>query len=235
MHTEFVHDPIPCIVSACTESEKTNAIPERSAFAKVGSIRCWLDANSKGCRFSIDTEYGSAPAVSDRMEPSLQHIPDSAEPRLDFIDFMASQTVVSLDFVAELAKIPEFSAGVAAHRSLLPLGYCGFFCWPAVHHLFRQLAEEPLLDYLRVAAYCCDLPAADGRHIDLGTASAKQRFPALFHIADFPAGPMRASYASALMARMGSFAVRHEFRAAGFAEVKKHDEDEYIAYLDQPA
>jgi hypothetical protein len=45
---------------------------------------------------------------------------------------------------------------------------------------------------------------------------------------------MRASYASALMGRMGSFAARHEFRLAGFAEVKKHDEDEYAAYLDQP-
>jgi hypothetical protein len=108
--------------------------------------------------------------------PSLQHIRDSAAPRLDFVDFIASETVVSLDFVAELAKIPEFSAAVAAYRSLLPLGYCGFFCWPAVHHVFRQIAEEPLLDYLRVAAYCNDVPAADRRHIDLDTASAKQRF-----------------------------------------------------------
>ena len=45
---------------------------------------------------------------------------------------------------------------------------------------------------------------------------------------------MRASYASALMGRMGSFAARHEFRLAGFAEVKKHDEDAYAAYLEQP-
>lgn len=163
----------------------------------------------------------------------MQHIRDSAAPRLDFVDFIASETVVSLDFVAELAKIPEFSAAVAAYRSLLPLGYCGFFCWPAVHHVFRQIAEEPLLDYLRVAAYCNDVPAADRRHIDL-TASAKQRFPVLFHIDDFPLGPMRSSYVSSLLAKMGSFAARHEFRAAGFAAVKKHDEDEYAAYLDRP-
>ena len=164
----------------------------------------------------------------------MQHVPDSAAPRLDFVGFMASHAVVSLDLVAELARIPAFAAAVAAYRSLLPLGYCGFSCWPTVHRRFRPLAEAPLLDYLRVAAYCCDLPAADARHIGLDAASARQRFPALFHVADFPAGPMRASYASALMGRMGWFAARHEFRLAEFAEVKKHDEDEYAAYLDQP-
>jgi hypothetical protein len=179
-------------------------------------------------------EYGGALAVSNRMEPSLQHIPDSAAPRLDFIDFMASHTVVALDFVAELAKIPAFAAAVAAYRSLLPLGYCGFSCWPAVHQRFRPFTEGPLLDYLRVAAYCCDLPAADPRHIALDAAAAKRRFPTLFHAADFPAGPMRASYVSALMGRMGSFAARHEFRLTGFTDVKKHDEDAYAAYLDQP-
>jgi hypothetical protein len=166
--------------------------------------------------------------------PSLQQIRDSAALRLDFVDFVASETVVSLDFVAELAKIPEFFAAVSAYRSLLPLGYCGFFCWPAVHHVFRQIAEEPLLDYLRVAAYCNDLPAADSRHVALDAASAKQRFPVLFHIDDFPLGPMRSSYASSLLSKMGSFAARHEFLAAGFAAVKKHDEDEYAAYLDRP-
>jgi len=165
---------------------------------------------------------------------SLQHIPDSAAPRLDFVDFAASQTVVSLIFVAELAKIPAFSAAVSAYRSLLALGYCGFFCRRAVHHVFRQIAEEPLLDYLRVAAYCSDLPAHDSRRIGLDAASAKQRFPVLFRFEDFPSGPMRSGYASSLLAEMGSFAARHEFRAAGFPDVKKHDEAEYAAYLDRP-
>jgi hypothetical protein len=162
----------------------------------------------------------------------LPHIPDS--PQLDFVDFMASHTVVSLNFVAELAKIPAFSAAVSGYRSLQTLGYCGFFCWRAVHHVFRQIAEEPLLDYLRVAAYCGGLPAHDSRRIRLDTASAKRRFPVLFRIEDFPVGPMRSAYASSLLAEIGSFAARHEFRTAGFADVKKHDEDEYAAYLDRP-
>jgi hypothetical protein len=166
--------------------------------------------------------------------PSLQHIMDSAAPKLDFVDFIASQTVVSLGVAAELAKIPAFSAAVSAYRSLLPLGYCGFFCWSTVHHLFRPIAEEPLLDYLRVAAYCSDLPADDARHIALDPKSARERFPVLFRIDDFPFGPMRSSYAPSLLARMGSFAARHEFRAVGFAGVKKQDEDEYTAYLERP-
>jgi hypothetical protein len=158
----------------------------------------------------------------------LQHIRDSAGPGLDFVDFMASQTVVSLDFVAELAKVPEFSAAVSAFRSRLPLGYCGFFCWPAVRNLFRPIAEEPLLDYLRVAAYCSELPAHNGRHIDLDDRSAKRGFPVVFRIDDFQPGPERSAYISALLAGMGSFAARHPFRAAGFASVKSHDEDEYV-------
>jgi hypothetical protein len=56
----------------------------------------------------------------------------------------------------------------------------------------------------------------------------------LFRIDDFPLGPMRSAYASALLAEIGSFAARHEFRTAGFADVKKQDEDEYAAYLDRP-
>jgi len=163
----------------------------------------------------------------------LRHIPDS--PRLDFVDFMASHTVVSLTFVAELAKLPAFCAALAAYRSLWPLGYCGFFCWAAVHHLFRPLAEEPLLDYLRVAAYCSELPADDARHIDLDIRSVKQRFPALFRIEDFPFGPNRASHAASRLAEIGAFAAGHELRAAGFAEVRKQDEAAYAAYLDQPA
>jgi hypothetical protein len=164
------------------------------------------------------------------MEFSLQQIPASAAPKLDFVDFAASNTAVALTFVAELAKIPEFSAAVSAYRSLLPLGYCGFVCWPAVHHVFWQIAAEPLLDYLRVAAYCNDLPADDKRHIDLDDKSAKQRFPVLFRIDDFPFGPERSSYASSRLAEMGSFAARHEFRAAGFSDVKKHDEDDYVTH-----
>lgn len=166
--------------------------------------------------------------------PSLQHILEPAAPKLDFVDFMASETVVSLNFVAELAKIPKFSAAVSAYRSLLTLGYCGFFCRPAVHHVFRQIAEEPLLDYLRVAAYCNDLPADDARHVDLDYLSARQRFPVLFRIGYVPSGPERSSYAASLLAEMGSFAAGHQFRAAGFAAVKKHDEDEYRAYLGRP-
>jgi hypothetical protein len=161
---------------------------------------------------------------------SLQQIPASAAPKLDFVDFMASETVVSLTFVAELAKIPEFSAAVSAYRSFLSLGYCGFVCWPTVHRLFRQLAEEPLLDYLRVAAYCIELPAGDPRHTDLDHRSAKKRFPVLFVVDDFPAGSKRSGYASSLLPESGSFAARHEFREAGFAAVKTHDEDQYIAY-----
>jgi hypothetical protein len=87
-----------------------------------------------------------------------------------------------------------------------------------------------LLDYLRIAAYCSDLTADDGRHINLDYKSAKARFPVLFHIDDFPYGPQRASYASSLLVEMGSFAARHEFRAVGFPGVKGHDEDQYITY-----
>src|SRR3954471_18618482 len=110
--------------------------------------------------------------------PSLRHVRNSPAPKLDFIDFVASETVVSVNFVADLARIPAFSAAVSAYRSLLPLGYCGLFCRPAIHHLVAQIAEEPLLDYLRVAAYCSELPAADRRHITLDTRAAKRRFPA---------------------------------------------------------
>jgi hypothetical protein len=156
----------------------------------------------------------------------LQQIPTS--PRPDFVDFIASRTAVSLTLVAELAAIPEFSAAVSAYRSLLALGYCGFFCWPAVHAPFWQLTEEQLLDHLRVAAYCSDLPADDGRHIDLDDASAKARFPVLFVIDDFPFGPNRSTYASTLLAGMGSFAARHEFRDARFSAVKRRDEDGYV-------
>jgi hypothetical protein len=99
--------------------------------------------------------------------------------------------------------------------------------------VFRQIAEEPLLDYLRVAAYCNDLPAHDRRHINLDKP-AKQRFPVLFRFDDFPFGPERSSYAASRLVEMGSFAARHEFRAVGFAGVKKHDEDEYMAYLERP-
>jgi hypothetical protein len=152
----------------------------------------------------------------------------SDAPTLDFVDFTASRTAVSSTLVAELAKIAEFSAAVSAYRSLLMLGYCGFFCWPAVHNLFEQLTEQQLLDYLRIAAYCNDLPADDARHVDLDYRSAKQRFPVLFIIEDFPFGTKRSSYASTLLAGMGSFAARHEFRAARFSGVKQHDEDGYI-------
>jgi hypothetical protein len=152
----------------------------------------------------------------------------SEAPGLDFVDFTASRAAVSSTLVAELAKIPEVSAAVSAYRSLLILGYCGFFCWPAVDGLFGQLTEEQLLDYLRIAAYCNDLPAGDARHIDLDEKSAKARFPVLFIIDDFPIGPARSSYAATLLAGMGSFAARHEFRAARFSNVKKHDEDGYV-------
>lgn len=162
------------------------------------------------------------------MEFSLQQIPTSAGPKPDFVDFVASKMAVSLTFVAELAKIPEFSAAVSAYRSSLTLGYCGFFCWPAVHNLFWQITEEPLLDYLHVAAYCNDLPADDTRHINLDYKSAKKRFPVLFRIDDFPSGLERSSHASLLLAKMGSFAARHEFRAARFSDLKKHDEDDYM-------
>jgi hypothetical protein len=159
---------------------------------------------------------------------SLQQIPTSPAPDLDFVDFVASKTAVSLTLVAELAKIPEFSAALPAYRSLLTLGYCGFFCWPSVRSLFGRLTEEQLLDYLRVAAYCNDLPAEDGRHINLDYKSAKERFPVLFRIDDFPVGPQRAGYASSLLVEMGPFAAQHEFRTVGFPSVKKHDEDSYI-------
>jgi hypothetical protein len=158
----------------------------------------------------------------------LQHIRDSAAPKLDFVDFMASQTVVSLAFVAELAKVPEFAAAVSAYRSRLPLGYCGLFCRPAVRKLFRQIAEEPLLDYLRVAAYCSELPVHDARHIDLDGSSAKRRFPVVFRSDDVASAPD--SHAAFLPAEMGSFAARHEFRAARFPDVKDHDEDEYVEW-----
>jgi hypothetical protein len=158
----------------------------------------------------------------------VQQIPTSAAPRLDFVDLIASRTAVSLTLVAELATIPEFSAAVSAYRSLLALGYCGFFCWPAVHDPFKQLTEEQLLDCLRIAAYCNDLPADDARHIDLDYTSAKARFPVLFVIDDFPFGPNRSTYASTLLAAMGSFAARHEFRGARFSGLKKRDEDGYI-------
>jgi hypothetical protein len=161
------------------------------------------------------------------MEFSLQ-IPASAASKLDFVDFIAARTAVSSTLVAELARIPEFSAAVSAYRSLLTLGYCGLFCWPAVDHLFGQLTEEQLLDYLRVAAYCSELPADDARHIDLDYKSAKRRFPVLFLIEDFPFGPDRSNYAAVLLAQMGSFAARHQFRTARFSDVRKHDEDGYI-------
>jgi hypothetical protein len=154
----------------------------------------------------------------------------SDTPKLDLVDLTASRTAVSLTLVAELAKIPEFSAAVSGYRSVLILGYCGFFCWPAVHGLFKQLTEEQLLDCLRIAAYCSDLPADDTRHVDLDDKSAKRRFPVLFIIDDFPFGPNRSSYAATLLAGMGSFAARHEFRAVGFPGVKRHDEDQYISY-----
>jgi hypothetical protein len=157
-------------------------------------------------------------------------IPTSAAPKLDFVDFVASRTAVSLASVAELAKIPEFSAAVSVYRCLLGLGYCGYFCRPAVHGSFMRLTEEQLLDHLRVAAYCSELPADDARHIDLDTRSAKRRFPILFIIDDFPLGSNRSNYASSLLAQMGSFAARHEYRAVGFPGVKKVDEDRYVAY-----
>jgi hypothetical protein len=164
----------------------------------------------------------------------LQQIPTPATPKLDFVDFVASITAVSLTVVEELAKIPEFCAAVSAYRSRLTLGYCGFSCWPAVHKLFEPMAEEPLLDYLRVAAYCSDLPAYDRRHVKLDRWHAKPRFPALVRDADVPVAPERSSDAASLLAEMGSFAPRHEFRTAAFPSVKKYDEDEYLAYLDQP-
>jgi hypothetical protein len=172
-------------------------------------------------------------ARSATMEVSVQKIPTSAAAKLDFVDFVAANTVVTLIFVAKLVKIPEFTAAVAAYRSELTLGYCGFFCWRAVHNMYWQVAEEPLLDYLRVAAYCNDLPAHDKRHIDLDYRYA-ERFPALFHVENFPDGPQRSIYAATLLAEMGSFAPRHEFRTAGFPTVKQYDEDEYIAYLKRP-
>jgi hypothetical protein len=159
---------------------------------------------------------------------SLQEIPTSAAPDLDFVDFVASKTAVSLKVVAELAKIPEFSAAISAYRSLLILGYCGFFCWPTVRSLFKELTEEQLLDYLRIAAYCDDLPTDDERHINLDFKSAKERFPILFRIDDFPVGPQRASYASLLLVEMGPFAAQHEFRTMGFSGVRGRDEDQYI-------
>jgi len=124
--------------------------------------------------------------------------------------------------------------GRLRYRSQLPLGYCGVFCWPAVHHSFWQIAEEPLLDYLHVAAYCNDLPAADSRHVKLDDKSAKARFPVLFRFDRFPFGLERSSDASSLLARMGSFAARHEFRAARFAELKKQDEDDYLNQSEHP-
>src|SRR3954468_5267593 len=137
-------------------------------------------------------ERWSAPARLHTMErPSLQHVRNSPAPKLDFIDFVACETVVSVNFVADLARIPAFSAAVSAYRSLLPLGYCGLFCRPAIHHLVAQIAEEPLLDYLRVAAYCSELPAADLRRITLDTRAAKRRFPALFRFEDVSLGPQR--------------------------------------------
>jgi hypothetical protein len=156
-------------------------------------------------------------------------IPTSASPRLDFVDFIASRTAVSLTLAAELVKLSEVSAAVSAYRSLLTLGYCGFFCWPAVHSLFEQLTEQQLLECLRIAAYCNDLPADDARHIGLHHKSARQRFPVLFVIEEFSSGPDRSNYAGSLLAAMGSFAARHEFRAAGFPAVRRHDEDSYIA------
>jgi hypothetical protein len=152
----------------------------------------------------------------------------SEAPEFDFVDFIASKTAVSLTVVAELAKIPEFSGAIFAYRTLLTLGYCGFFCWPAVHNLFGQITEESLLDNLRVAAYCGDLSADDSRHINLDYKSTKELFPVLSRIDDFPFGSQRSSYASSLLAEMGSFAVRHEFRTARFSDVRKHDEDCYI-------
>jgi hypothetical protein len=162
------------------------------------------------------------------MEFSLQQVPASAAPKLDFVDFTASSTAVALASVADLAKLPEFSAAVSAYRGLLTLGYCGLFCWPAVHGLFSELTQQQLLDCLRIAAYCNDLPAGDPRHIDLDDKSAKQRFPVLFIIDDFPPGPQRSNYAATLLAAMGSFAARHAFRAARFSEVRRHDEDRYV-------
>jgi hypothetical protein len=175
-------------------------------------------------RWPIDAKFQRA--SSGTMEFPLQ-IPTSA-PELDFVDFVASRTAVSLTLVAELAKIPEFSAAVSAYRSLLVLGYCGFFCWPAVHGRSWRLTEEQLLDHLRVAAYCNDLPAGDARRVDLDDTSAQRRFPVLFVIDDFPFGPNRSNYASTLLAAMGPFAGRHELRAASFSDVKKHDDDVYI-------
>jgi hypothetical protein len=164
--------------------------------------------------------------------PSLQQIRYS--PRLDFVDFIAVETVVSLDIVATLARVPAFSAAVSAYRCLLPLGCCGLFCRPAVHHLVAPIDEEPLLDYLRVAAYCSELPAADPRRIALDARAAKQRFPAVFRFYDVSSGPQRSGDAASRLAEIGSFAARHEFRAAAFPAVKKHDEDEYAAYLEWP-
>jgi hypothetical protein len=170
---------------------------------------------------------GNSGAASGTMEFSLQQ-KTAAASELDFVDFVASRTDVSLVLVAELAKIPEFSAAIVAYCSSLTLGYSGFFCWPAVHSLFEQLTEDQLLDYLRVAAYCSDLPAEDARHINRDYKAAKERFPVLFRIDDFPYGPERASYASSLLLEMGSFAAQHEFRSVGFPSVKRSDEDDYV-------
>ena len=164
--------------------------------------------------------------------PSSQHIPDSAAARLDFVDFVAADTVVSVDIAVQLAGIAAFAAAVCGYRSLLPLGYCGLFCWPTVHHFVKPIAEEPLLDYLRVAAYCSELPAADPRHIALDTNSAKRRFPALFRFHVVSPGPQRSADA---FADIGSFAPRHEFRTARFPAIKQRDEAEYAAYLEGPA
>ncbi len=162
--------------------------------------------------------------------PSLQHIRHSAAARLDFVEFIAAETVVSVDFAVQLARIAAFSAAVCGYRSLLPLGYCGLFCWSTVHHFVKPIAEEPLLDYLRVAAYCSELPAADKRHIALDTAAAKRRFPALFRFHVVSSGQSGDAFAD-----IGSFAPRHEFRAARFPAIKQRDEAEYAAYLEGPA
>jgi hypothetical protein len=185
-------------------------------------------------RAAIEPAGVPARAVSDTGSLSLQHIPGSAPPKLDFVEFVATETVVALNLVADLAALPAFTAAVAAYRWLLPLGVCGFFCWPTVHRIFRPLAEEPLLDYLRVAAYCGDLPAGDPRRIAFDLRAARHRFPAFFRTDEFPFGPQRAAIAASRMAEIGAFAARHEFRAAGFSDLRKHDEAAYLAYLDRP-
>lgn len=232
-------------LSSLRKSANKNAAAAQGCGADQTSLGCiarainlpldrGIDAMLARCKFEKGVDPTPIGTIFQRMQcqtrwsPSLQHILDSAAPRLDFVDFVAAETVVSPTFAAELAKIPEFSAAVSAYRSQSTLGHGGFMCWPAVHKLFRHLAEEPLLDYLRVAAYCTDLPADDRRRVNLEHKSGKQRLAVVFRSEDSP--PARPGDPSSPLAETGSFAARHELRELGFAAVKSRDEDEYIDY-----